>query len=383
MMQVRTDRKSFSIGSLVVALAVAALVTFAGRSAQAGDDSWTVLAASGGVQAQQALISAVDVYPGYSVAPGTQIETGADGRVVMVRDGDSITVSPDSQMKLPVRKDGGVVTEVIQTIGTLLFKVETRPEFQFEVETPYMAAVVKGTTFTVSVNMSGTALHVTECAVQVTATSNGQTGLIVPGQTAVAASAGGAGLDIRNAPGESPSSVDAVETDAVDDSAPSAETDTPSDGAADPVKGKSEQAKDDARGQNKEAKGSDVEHETLEGGYGGGDSIVGGTPTLTAVLVTNAADISGLTSGLITTVLETGPGNSGNNGNGNSVPSAVTAANDNGNNGNGNGNGNGNDDDSDDDGNGNNGNGNGNNDGDDGNGNNGNGNGNSGCPAPL
>ena len=45
-----------------------------------------------------------------------------------------------------------------QRLGTALFKVKTRPSWTFEVETPYMVAVVKGTAFTVAV--SGSRLNV-------------------------------------------------------------------------------------------------------------------------------------------------------------------------------------------------------------------------------
>lgn len=81
-------------------------------------------------------------------------------------------------------------------MGSLLFKVEKRASQHFEVETPYLAAVVKGTTFSVSVDGEASAVHVVEGAVEVKALATGQVGLIKPGYTAVVSERRGRGLKI-------------------------------------------------------------------------------------------------------------------------------------------------------------------------------------------
>jgi hypothetical protein len=81
-------------------------------------------------------------------------------------------------------------------MGSLLFKVEKQASQHFEVETPYLAAVVKGTTFSVSVDGEASAVHVVEGAVEVKALATGQVGLIKPGYTAVVSQRRGSGLKI-------------------------------------------------------------------------------------------------------------------------------------------------------------------------------------------
>ncbi len=65
-----------------------------------------------------------------------------------------ITVEPNGRMRIPESGDDGVRQD-FQAIGSLLFKVEKRTTQHFEVETPYLTAVVKGTTFTVSADVEG------------------------------------------------------------------------------------------------------------------------------------------------------------------------------------------------------------------------------------
>ncbi|MPY74674.1 MAG: hypothetical protein GEU87_10465 [Alphaproteobacteria bacterium] len=76
-----------------------------------------------------------------------------------------------------------MLTSVFQKIGTLMFKVHKRPDKHFEVNTPYLVAVVKGTTFTVSVDGNGSAVHVTEGLVEVGAFSGPEKLMLHPGQT--------------------------------------------------------------------------------------------------------------------------------------------------------------------------------------------------------
>lgn len=132
---------------------------------------------------------------GDKVVPGTDVKTGTDGRIIMVRPGDSLDVAPNSYFNIPVKGQAGAkkpATHILQKMGTILFKITTRPDNPFTVQTPYLAAVIKGTTFTVSVDSNDAALHVSKGAVQVSSILSGQTALVRPGQTAaVSASKGG------------------------------------------------------------------------------------------------------------------------------------------------------------------------------------------------
>jgi ferric-dicitrate binding protein FerR (iron transport regulator) len=133
----------------------------AATPASANDDLWTVVESSGQVSAAEGEAQWAAVRNGDVLPPGVEIATGTDGRLKLVRNGDTLDVAPDSQMQVDNRQATGDANIGV-SLGTVLFKVETRPEYSFGVKTPYMAAVIKGTTFTVTVNLQGAALHVIE-----------------------------------------------------------------------------------------------------------------------------------------------------------------------------------------------------------------------------
>lgn len=162
----------------------------------AAADVWRATAVQGDASVQQGEAVPVPLGQGQAIEPGQRLATGAGGRVVLARGASTITVGPDGRMEIPAGGDDGVRTKIVQAMGSLLFKVEKRASQHFEVETPYLAAVVKGTTFTVSVDGETSAVHVVEGAVEVKALATGQVGLIKPGYTAVVSQRGGRGLSI-------------------------------------------------------------------------------------------------------------------------------------------------------------------------------------------
>jgi hypothetical protein len=84
-----------------------------------------------------------------------------------------------------------------------LLEVEKKNVPHFEVETPYLAAVVKGTKFTVSVDAGGAAVHVMEGVVETIDLDTGDVGMIHPGQTAQTRAGKGNGLTVSG-PGVEP-----------------------------------------------------------------------------------------------------------------------------------------------------------------------------------
>ena len=83
--------------------------------------------------------------------PGDTIRTGRNGRVLLMRGEETILISPNSIIGIPMEPKDGLSTTIIQQAGSILLEVEKRNVKHFEVETPYFAAVVKGTQFRVSV----------------------------------------------------------------------------------------------------------------------------------------------------------------------------------------------------------------------------------------
>ncbi len=160
------------------------------------DRAWNVESHAGTVWVRQAALQPVALNPNESLRAGSTIETGDDGRVVLVRGDESIIISPRTSLALPEKNDNGMATTILQSFGTILLQVEKRAKQHFEVETPFLAAVVKGTKFTVTVDQSGAAVHVVEGAVEVIDLDTGDVGMVRPGQTAHTPAAQGVGLSV-------------------------------------------------------------------------------------------------------------------------------------------------------------------------------------------
>src|SRR3954469_9831506 len=171
------------------------LVTASVAFAADGDD-WTVHKSSGevwlaGSGAQQASLKQEDV-----LKPGDTVRTGRTGRVLLKRGDELILVSPNSVVGVPAQKKEGLSTTIMQQAGSILLDVEKRNVKHFEVETPYLAAVVKGTQFRVTVNAGKTTVDVVRGQVEVADFKSGQIAQVMPGQHATAFANGKTGLSL-------------------------------------------------------------------------------------------------------------------------------------------------------------------------------------------
>ncbi len=96
------------------------------------------------------------------------VHTGRRGRVILQRGADTIQFKPNSVAAVSVRNRGGnSETTVIQKFGSILLEVDPTMERDASVQTPYMAAIVKGTLFEVVVRMDGAELRVRRGLVEV------------------------------------------------------------------------------------------------------------------------------------------------------------------------------------------------------------------------
>ncbi len=166
---------------LVIGLAPVLLAI--GSSAVAATPVWRVSEASGDVRVVENGRPRVALR-GALLASGATIVTGQGARAVIVRDHDFVVISPNSRMRIaePVQQRGFI--QVIADFGTALFRIEHKPTPHFGVQTPYLAAVVKGTVFTVTVGDEGSTVQVTEGAVEVATLDGGAVDLIRPGMIA-------------------------------------------------------------------------------------------------------------------------------------------------------------------------------------------------------
>jgi hypothetical protein len=119
--------------------------------------------------------------------------------VLLVRGEETILISPNSVVGLPAEKKEGLSTTIIQQAGSILLEVEKRNVKHFEVETPYLAAVVKGTQFSVTVGAGSTKVGVVRGQVEVSDFKTGQIAQVLPGQSATAFEHGKPGLSLSGA----------------------------------------------------------------------------------------------------------------------------------------------------------------------------------------
>src|SRR5579863_3667862 len=181
---------SFSLRWVTLLAGILIAVSLEPKIAAAQQSDWIVTELSGEASQQGADGSWHPVSDGTVLVTGMPIKTGPHGRLIISHQNDRLTVSPGSEFEIPKNANPASDPSILQRLGTLLFKVEHTPDRRFEVKTPYLAAVVKGTVFTVSVGGARDAVHVAQGAVEVAASVSRERVLVRPGQTAVVSSSG-------------------------------------------------------------------------------------------------------------------------------------------------------------------------------------------------
>ncbi|MDP3490734.1 MAG: FecR family protein [Phenylobacterium sp.] len=107
-----------------------------------------------------------------TIPPGADITTAGGARAVLT-DGDKrIVIGPNSRMTVAAGQPAGM-TRIMQDLGSIVFQVNKQAQPHFRVDTPLLAAVVKGTTFTVAVGAVSDSVHVAEGLVEVRANGGG------------------------------------------------------------------------------------------------------------------------------------------------------------------------------------------------------------------
>ena len=158
----------------------------ASQPAWADGPRWQVSEASGDVQVMRAGVSRTATRGGMLYA-GDILVTGNRGRAVVTRGEEYMIVSPSSRLRMPGDTRSGGITQIIEEIGNVIYNVQRRNHQHFSVETPYLAAVVKGTTFSVTVDENGSSVQVLEGLVEVSTLDGGASDLVEPGEVALVA----------------------------------------------------------------------------------------------------------------------------------------------------------------------------------------------------
>lgn len=151
--------------------------------AQAQNGAWRVSEVSGDVRIAEG--GRTRAATRGALLAGGSVIAGVRSRAVLVRGRQYVVVSPGSTVRVDGPAGGsGSIVEVAVEAGNALFKVDRRETPHFRVRTRYLAAVVRGTTFSVTVTSTGGSVQVTEGAVQVSSLDGGASDLIRPGMIA-------------------------------------------------------------------------------------------------------------------------------------------------------------------------------------------------------
>ncbi|WP_257170359.1 FecR family protein [Bradyrhizobium sp. SRS-191] len=162
----------------------------------ADGEPWLVSKSSGEVWVATQGAAQVSLGREDALKPGDTIRTGPNGRVRLTRGAETMMIAPNSEVGLPAAAKDGMATTILQRAGSILLDVEKRNVQHFEVETPYLAAVVKGTQFSVTISGRTAKVEVSRGQVQVSDFKSGQIAQVLPGQAATAFANGRSGLNL-------------------------------------------------------------------------------------------------------------------------------------------------------------------------------------------
>lgn len=160
-----------SAGLSAALLCMIALAGFNSAWADENSDQWTVAKVVGSPLYSPGNDRWITMEPGMALPDGALIKTADNEQAVLIHGGDTMSVYANSRIRL--RPQRGTLTSVIQYLGEVLFQVEHIDGRRFEVNTPYMIAGVKGTTFGVAVAASAASAYLLEGRLAVTGARSG------------------------------------------------------------------------------------------------------------------------------------------------------------------------------------------------------------------
>ena len=204
-------RRALSPSLAVVGLAFVALCAPSLMASQSA--GWSVVVASNAFVEHGEGAAGSAISTGASVATGDRLTTGAGGALVLTRGQDLVTMAENSRIEI-VDPQPSTTTLIAQPYGHVDYQVTKEKVPHFEVDSPLLATVVKGTTFTVDANRAKSSVTVTEGRVLAKNRSTGASASVGAGQQGAVAS-GGRGVDVGAASSKG-GAVNSESTDASD-----------------------------------------------------------------------------------------------------------------------------------------------------------------------
>ncbi|MBY3088588.1 hypothetical protein HFO63_34815 [Rhizobium laguerreae] len=176
--------------STIFRILIAALFLLSTAAFAAAED-WRVVKATDQAKYTVDRTNWLDLSPGDVVPNRAWVSTGPRGRVQLARGVESITFHPNTLASIATNGFFSKKTEVVQQVGSLDLEIEKRSQPHTTVQTPYLAAVVKGTIFHVTVGKAKASVSVDRGLVQVTSFASGQQSNVGPRQSATVDSKAG------------------------------------------------------------------------------------------------------------------------------------------------------------------------------------------------
>ena len=126
----------------------------------------------------------VSITKGDSIPDGHVVRTLAGGRITLVRGTEAIELSANTQITIHDKAGNKPFTTVTQAKGSVSVEADIRNVKHFAVDTPFLAAVVKGTRFTVTTAKGKSSVSVSRGHVEVDSAKTESTTLLSVGQQA-------------------------------------------------------------------------------------------------------------------------------------------------------------------------------------------------------
>ncbi|WP_299814021.1 FecR domain-containing protein [uncultured Roseibium sp.] len=175
----------------VILLALAVL-----SPAYAAAEEWVVKRISGTAYFVAPGMEAVRVKKGMVFQKGFTLGTRSGARVLVARGSESIAVGPSTTFAISSYRSRGGRTTLLQRKGTIGIDVEKRRRPHFTVETPFFAALVKGTKFEVQVGKDQARVSVERGVVAVEDFASGERTDLGAGQYAASSPSRKVGLSV-------------------------------------------------------------------------------------------------------------------------------------------------------------------------------------------
>jgi uncharacterized membrane protein YgcG len=170
---------------LIIAAVLCFAFTFVCASASATNETWTAAKATDQVRYTLDKETWLPLRKGMAVPNKAWISTGPRGRLQLLRGTESIVFQPNTLASITTRgSNQNRKTEVVQQVGEISLEIEKRQRPHTTVQTPFLAAVVKGTRFSVKVGKTDADVSVDRGLVQVTSFRSGERSDLGAGQRA-------------------------------------------------------------------------------------------------------------------------------------------------------------------------------------------------------